>query len=342
MLVIYNGMIIVSDGVKEPKTGYIVTQGTEIIEVGWGETPDNILNNAKHKLDAKGGYVLPGIINHHVHCCVMGPALPVGLQTLPEEEIIDNLNKHMMQGTTTVLNVDGFVNWEEVEYTNKKHPINIKTTTSHTPMNIKAEKLVPGSNFKPEYEQITVEDMLENGAVAIGEIGGGHTLGGANQEYRYMPMSIEEATGKRIDQREARELKDSVLGRYIDPSMYNQEEVLRVLQKISLDLTPEQAREIVSKSVMPTFEVALKGIDEACDLARKMRVPVIVHNSAPSMPKIAEVAPLTEHFLIAAHSNHPTFEAKEAVEHSMYLRRCGAIFERASSFNNKNGRSCES
>jgi imidazolonepropionase-like amidohydrolase len=140
-------------------------------------------------------------------------------------------------------------------------------------------------------------------------------------------MFIEEATGKKIGQREARELKDAILGRYIDPSAYNHSEVSKVLQKYSLDLTPEQARDIVFNSVIPTLEVALKGINEACDLARKMRVPVIVHNSAPSMHKLAEVAPQVEHFLIAAHSNHTTFEAEEAVEHAMYLRRCVAIID---------------
>ena len=54
--------------------------------------------------------------------------------------------------------------------------------------------------------------MVEAGAVALGEAGGGQTLGGGAQDYRFIPEAILSATGVLIRPAEARTLKEAVVG----------------------------------------------------------------------------------------------------------------------------------
>jgi len=105
--------------------------------------------NAKSNaiIDARDGYLIPGIINHHAHGVSLGPLFSAGNPAPPLELIISNLNKHLLQGTTTILNGDGFATIEETEIMNKLHPIKVKPATSHTPLNVKAAEITDGSGL---------------------------------------------------------------------------------------------------------------------------------------------------------------------------------------------------
>ncbi|MGH3922433.1 MAG: hypothetical protein ACRDTT_06120 [Pseudonocardiaceae bacterium] len=87
-------------------------------------------------------------------------------------------------------------------------------------------------------------------------------------------------------------------------------------------MTPEDARDIVSNIVLPTFGIALRGLAEAGAYARRNDVPVLVHNAAASMKQVAELA-RSDVRLIAGHSNHSSFTVAEAVEHASRLRKTG-------------------
>ena len=105
---------------------------------------------------------------------------------------------------------------------------------------------------------MTAEIMLEDGAVCIGEVGGGHTLGGGGQDYLYIPRAVKNETGRDIDYLQARAMKLSVLGRYIEESYYDRDRVSKALKEHNLDsfLTPEQTRDIVYRTTLASVKVA--------------------------------------------------------------------------------------
>jgi alpha-D-ribose 1-methylphosphonate 5-triphosphate diphosphatase PhnM len=119
-----------------------------------------------------------------------------------------------------------------------------------------------------------------------------------------------------------------VLGRHISASAFDPDAVEEALAGAGLTgrLSVQDIREIVSGIVLPAFDIALHGLAEAAEQARKAGVPVLVHNAAASMTQIASIAK-TDVTLIAGHSNHSSFELREAVEHAGRLKEMGAIVD---------------
>ena len=301
-----------------------------IVDLVEGRPDPSLLDNADRVIDADQKLIMPGLINGHAHGITLGPLFPSCARPLPREQVIENLNEHMLEGTTTLLNVDGFATIEEVEAINSVHPVNLKTATSHTPWNLKAAEAVDGSGLQEIHRKPTVEEMLGMGAVAIGEIGAGHTLGGGGQDYLYIPLAVKRETGREITERQARALKRAVLGRYVDPSAYDPSKVSQVLEEIGLAdcLTPERAKDIIMATVLPPVNAALEGLREAGELAEKFGVPVIVHNSAPSKRVIRDMAERgLGGNLIAGHCNHTTFELEEAVSYARELKERDAVID---------------
>jgi dihydroorotase len=60
-LVVSNGTLVTGDG-EFPSTGVAIENGT-IVEIG----RDDALPSARRRLDARGNYILPGVIDDHVH-----------------------------------------------------------------------------------------------------------------------------------------------------------------------------------------------------------------------------------------------------------------------------------
>jgi len=329
-LVIINGDVIVGDGQTILKRTTVVVRDHLIAQLVEGRPDPSLLSGAHRVIEADQKLVIPGIINAHAHGTTLGPLFPSAAEPLPREQVIENLDEHMLEGTTTLLNVDGFATIEEVEATNSVHPVRIKTATSHTPWNLKAAEAVDGSGLREVHRQTTVEQMLRMGAVAIGEIGAGHTLGGGGQDYLYIPLAVSRETGREISERQARELKRAVLGRYVDPSAYDRAKVGQVLEEIGLAdrLTPEGVKDLIEATVLPPVHAALEGLREAGKLAEKFGVPVVVHNSAPSKKVVLEMAAggLGRN-LIAGHCNHTTFDLQEAVSHARELKERGAVID---------------
>ena len=181
------------------------------------------------------------------------------------ELVISNLNRHLFQGTTTLLNLDGFALIEEVEAVNKLHPIKIKTGTTHIPLNMKAAELDNRAVVTKAHKEKTVVEMLERGASVIGEVGAGSTLGGGVASYYLLPRAIEEKTGKIITAAQAERLERAVLGWYINPFFTAKEEVKAFLKESTLEgsLTIGEAIEITMKVVYAPVEVVREGIKEA-------------------------------------------------------------------------------
>ncbi|MFD0744397.1 amidohydrolase family protein [Phytohabitans flavus] len=278
--------------------------------------------------DSAGMLVLPGLINNHTHGTAYGPLFPSGHERLTHEQVRANLDRHLLEGTTTVLCVDGFVTAEELASTDEAHPVNIRLASCNTPACLEAATVADGGGLTEANRRFSAGQAVAAGAVALGEIGAGHTLGGGGASYMYIPAEVRRRTGVTITPRQANQLKVAVLGRHISASAFDGDAVEEALAAAELigKLSVEDVREIVSGIVLPAFDIALRGLTEAADQARKQGVPVLVHNAAASMTQVASIA-TTDVRLIAGHSNHSSFELREAVEHAERLKEMGAIVD---------------
>jgi imidazolonepropionase-like amidohydrolase len=326
MLILKNATIITGDGSTVVPLGTVVVDSGRIVEVReravTGGPRDQVY-------DLTGCLVVPGAINVHAHGCVLCPLFASGAPPLSRDQVLANLDKHLLGGTTTVLSCDGFNTPEEVASIAGEHPVNIRFATIHFEPMFEVARRADGSGLTATHEGLTVEEMLNRGAVAIGEVGAGHTLAGGGTDYMYIPMAIERETGVRLEPRQARLLKFAVLGRRVQPEAYDRERVAEVLAEVGLAgrLTPERARDIVHQIVLPAFELALEGIREGARLAVRYGVPTLVHKSAPSEKAVYEAAELAGALLVAGHTNHNTFTVEESVACARTLRAKGAFIE---------------
>ena len=154
-------------------------------------------------------------------------------------------------------------------------PLRIQTCTSHTATNFKAALAVDGSGLTEEHLNTTVEQMLKEGAIMVGEIGGGHTLGGGGQDYLYIPKAIKEKTGVELEPMQARRLKVAVLGRHINLDNYDSEAVKAAMKEFGLDgLMSEE------DCVLPSMDVALDAFTEAAQAGMRYGVPSLYESIA--------------------------------------------------------------
>jgi imidazolonepropionase-like amidohydrolase len=305
----------------------IIVVGDTIREIVHSRPADSY-RTVDRIVDATGMLVIPGLINNHTHGTAYGPLFPSGHEGLSHEQVQANLDRHLLEGTTTVLCVDGFITAEALARTDEAHPINVKLASCNTPSCLEAATVADGGGLTDANRVFTARQAVDAGAVALGEIGAGHTLGGGGASYLYIPAEIQRRTGVTITPRQANGLKIAVLGRHISASAFDPDDVREALAGAGLTgrLSVEDIREIVSGIVLPAFDIALRGLAEAAEHARQAGVPVLVHNAAASMTQVASIAK-TDVTLIAGHSNHSSFELREAVEHAERLKEMGAIVD---------------
>ena len=321
MKIFKNATVVTGDGKTVLEKANVIEADGLVADVNL-YYDENIESYAEEVVDCTGKCVMPGMINHHQHGVTFGTMFASGCVNYGREFILDHLDRSLLQGHTTVLNVDGFATMDEVEETQKCHPIRIKTATTHAPINYHAGELCDGKGFQPKHKAMTVEKMLADGAVFIVEVGGGHTLGGGGQDYLYIPRAVKEAKGKDIDYLQARAMKLSVLGRYIEESYYDRDRVAAALKEAKLDsfLTPEETRDIVYKTTLASVKVALDGYREAAGLAKRYNVPLMIHNAPTSKYIVHEIAKMGLSTLICCHSNY-LFTTEECVENGRYLKQ---------------------
>lgn len=327
-LVIHGGAVITGDGETMIPNGVVIVEGDTIADILSGAAPADLLNNADTTLDALGGVAMPGFINNHAHALTGGPRFASGAPTVGLEQGLQNLDRHLLEGTTSLMNACGMCTADEVEEADRQHPVNVRGATIHTPINIRAAQIADGSGLAKRHLQTTVDEMAEWGAVGIGEVGAGHTLAGGGADYMYIPMRVKEATGRDLHRDDATVIKYAVLGRYADPSHYDRGRVQQALEQVGFAdvLTPEAAKKIIEDVVLPAFDTALDGLREAGEYGRRLGLPVMVHNSAPSARAVLELAEAGT-LLVAGHSNHTTFLLEEACEQARKLRELGATVD---------------
>ncbi len=331
-LLIKNATVVTGDGTMVMKQASVwVDKGLiQGVEQGTDKVPAEAV--VAKTIDARGFYVIPGTINNHAHGCALGPLFPSGTNPLSLDRALRNADRFMLQGTTTLVNVCGLHTVADVEEVNSRHPMNIKAGTGHVPSNIRAAQIVDGAGLKGEHLSTTPEAMLEAGAVLIGEMAGGPTLGGGVQDYMLLPNAFLAETGVEVDAPLAKGIKVAAIGRYMRPEEYRVENMEAALRKAGLEgkVSPERARDIIYEIALPPVTSALQGFDEASEVSARTGVPAVFHNSAVSAQRLIALGKKyqgTPAVLVAGHSNHNMFDIEECVKVAREMRDLGVVID---------------
>jgi hypothetical protein len=330
--VLQDGCVISGDGTTLLSRADVLVSGGQILDIDASCALHRHRDGSADIIHAAGCTIMPGIINAHAHGCIHGPSMPSGSVGLASCDIEYNRNRHLLQGTTTLLNVCGLAFPSEIDDgQGRGHPMDIHVSTAHTQSNTQAALAVDGAGLYTRHLQATIDELLTLGAKALGEVGGGQTLGGGAQEYKFIPDAIKRQTGIVVVPAVARRLKNAVLGRHLDPKHgISDEELREVLEDCGLSgiLQAEHIRAIVTGSVMPSVAKALAGFEEIARESVRVGYPAIFHNSAPTAGRLMELA---ENYpgarIVAGHSNHPSFLPDEAVAVAGRLRELGAVVD---------------
>lgn len=323
---IRGGTVVDGTGEGVMDSGAVIIRDGRIAEVlhRWDPSQDF----AGEVIDAAGCVVMPGLINCHTHGVTPGALFPSAAPALPEERWKENLDRHLLAGTTTVLNLCGFASMDDVREADRRHAVHVRGATTHSPHNFEAAARADGRGLTEQARKLTVEKMLDDGAVAIGELGGGQTLGGGGQDLVYIPAAIRKASGVHISIDQARRIKEAVLGRFIKADAFNAEALAEAAEDAGLSkaFTLTELRKLVTDCVMPSFLPAVEGIREGVQAAARLGVPAIVHSASASASVMRELMLRldgTGTSVIAAHANHPSHTPSEALDLAVMGHKVG-------------------
>jgi len=329
---ITHATVITGDGSPPLEEATLCCENGMITAVEQGPNCISVEGEQVQTIDATGSYVLPGLINPHAHCCSLGPRFSSAAVPPDLPEVIENLDRHLLQGTTTLINLSGFGTIDETAQMNRQHPIRILTGTCHFPACVRAAQMVDGAGLKEQHLALNAEQMLQAGATVIGEIGSGATLGGGVTDYKYIPEAIEKMTGQKITARQAHTLKTAVLTDHDTEPQKATPAQIALMEEMSLlqHTTADDIRTRIIHLALAPIQTALQGFEEACVLGHATGIPVMCHNAAPSIQKIMEQAEKYQGSsltLVAGHCNHPSFELDRIVEQTRQLRERGVIID---------------
>ena len=296
--ILENTSVIIENGIitDMPKVGYIAYN-----------------YDADRFIDAKGGLVIPGVINIHAHGCALGPFVPYAWKSPPRERWLFNLDTHLLEGTTTIVDTDGVHLPAEVEGANKLHPINIKAGTMHTPANMKTFDIIDcaGGGLTDLHRNFTIDEAVAQGAVLIGEIGSPSTTAGNFEKCFRL--------GKVISVVHSRALDKAVVA--------NDEAAIRkVLDEAGLTLTIDEAKDLVMKTSIDPLQVCCDAIRETVKYVKKFDLPTLLHAEPGMKDAILDVAKEIGPKCISGHSQH-SFTPEQAVQYGKELKRLGANVE---------------
>lgn len=179
-VVLHGGDLVDGRGGDTRRCVDIIVEGDAVREI-IPSRPTEAYGTADEIVDGAGMLVIPGLINNHTHGTAYGPLFPSGHVALPREQVLANLDRHLLEGTTTVLCVDGFVTAADLASTDEVHPVNIGLASCNTPACLRAAAVADGGGLTEANRMFTARRAVGAGAVALGEIGAGHTLGGVGE-----------------------------------------------------------------------------------------------------------------------------------------------------------------
>lgn len=327
-LLLSGGRLVTGDGKTAIDFASIRIRNGRIVEVAHGRQE---AREGELLVSTDGMLMLPGFINGHAHGTILGPSMPSGSLPLSPAEVLWQRNRHLLSGTTSLINVCGLAMADERDGELGSHPIDIHMTSAHTKHSLEAADAIDGKGLKSRHRDALIDDLVQSGCQVLGEAGGGQTLGGGAQDYRFIPEAIAAKTGRQIPVAMARRLKEAVLGRRLDGvGSASDAGLAELIVAAGLDgaITPQALKALLADKVLAPVRAALEGLAEVAEASAKFKLPAIFHHAAPTAATLIALAKRHPGLrMIAAHSNHPSFLKDEAVEAAGQLKALGATID---------------
>jgi hypothetical protein len=268
-------------------------------------------------IDARGGFILPGILDHHAHGMTRGPLMILAEPALSDDRVRRNCLRLLGEGVTRVLDVDGFAVVEEGRAASRFPGLTVATSTVHTPRHVEWATRGPFvfGGLKPRHHS-TLAEQLALGAVAIGEIGPGtddHWI-----DYTVLPLGIARAGGDATPDM-TRRLRAAADGG-------DEAAVRTILAETGAAMDVTQLAELLAEG-RGWCEMAAEACEEAVALAADFDVPVIIHHTPANFELVHEAAKRLGPRLICGHSNFQVLNPDEAVAHALELKRHGSLID---------------
>jgi predicted amidohydrolase len=360
---VVHATVITGDGTTTlPDATVHIVDGT-IIDVDQHVDPPSDLRVAggARVIDAEGGLVIPGVVNGHAHGCSTGPLFSSGASPLDARQALTNAQRHLEAGVTTLVNVCGFADNADIAAL-EAHALRLFLSTTAFAEAFAAADIVDGAGLTATPRQLTAAGMLDDGAVAIGEVGSGATLGGGVAAYRYVPAAVRRLSGHEIDPDQAGALIDARLGPRRNPDDGDPVRFRRVIAELGLLRGPGDDRgaddrgradddadtepagtdteaddalvaaldEAVLRYAYLPLRHSLDTFAAAAQLSARAGVPAVFHTAAPSVDRLIDVArdpSAAGATLVAGHMNHPSIGLEAAVAKARVLRDLGVIID---------------
>lgn len=310
---IFNANIITGDGKTILEDHSLILEG-ELID-GIIDIPSPNDDHSGRAIDARGGYVIPGIINHHTHAIMTGPSdSGNAVVPYPTSRAVQNLNQHLLEGETTIVNVDGFATMDEVAEVRRLTPMLLQTLSLHLPLHFEYARLADLGGLTEKHCAVTAEDMVRQGAVGIGEVGGTSDI--SYYCLAYIPAAVKKKTGVDISQQEG-----EALWKYLFTQSPDKKAALDLLAKRGICAAMESLEELVEQS-RQRFKLAMESCWEAAKVASKLGVPLDMHNSPCTRAQVLDLANELKGRFIASHSNY-LYKPQEAIEMARAVKKAG-------------------
>ena len=308
---IVNADVVTGDGSSYLDHSSVVIEDGLITDVP--RVPYIAYNFYAHRvINAQGGIVMPGLINTHAHAITFGPTMVWGWQQIPRERILQNRDTHLLQGSTTLLNLDGWVMPHETEATNAIHPINVRQGTLHTPKSVIQSEIESGDRIQEPHRSYTAAEAVAAGAIVIGEVGSPATSFGTYEKSRRL--------GRVLSPRVTAPLDEAYMAG-------DWEAFAAAVTAAGLDdLGIEGAKQLVKETSIDAIAASDDAILEAAEYSKQLGVPALCHTEPPSYGAVLDVAREIGPSLLALHVNHHT-SIEAAVATAKELKARGAHVE---------------
>jgi alpha-D-ribose 1-methylphosphonate 5-triphosphate diphosphatase PhnM len=312
---IINGIVIDGTGAPARPQSTLVVDDHVIGEIIERRAP--YYDRAGTIIDARGGFVLPGVVNHHVHGLTRGPLMIVGEPALEDARVRANLDRLLGQGVTTALNVDGYATTEEAAASSRFHAVTVKVSTLHTPAHLvwACEGPFPFGGIQPRHRW-TLDQMLERGAAAIGEAGPG--VDAHWPDYTLIPDAIARRGGH-VTVDSARALR-------LAAESAQRSRIENLLGGTGAHVTVDEFL-LIHEATVEWRRLARGALDEAIAAARARDLPVILHHTPGTHEVLLEAAHELGERVIAAHSNFQIEDPEDASRRARALRERGALID---------------